>query len=208
MPDRFFFHFKSAPVQPGKGVHEQVADLNTYKALLSRPRWRSALSNFWVSPFIYTDGYRYNTVEHCFQAQKLYIPYGPNRSMGQGQPYEQTISYTLTLDSGSALGAADGADAQRQRKAIVLTKAELAHWDTLKEEVMAVAQFAKFSQSGELRQLLLDTGDAELWHGAARQKPVRMRSLERVREALRAGLSALPPLEQSLVADSEDEADA
>jgi hypothetical protein len=206
MPDRLFFHFKSAAVYPGTGVHEQVIDPSIYQPLVSRPRWRSALSNFWVSPFTFEDSRRYNSVEHCFQAQKLYIPYSPNRSMGQGEPFEATISYTLTLDSGSQLGTADGADAQRQRKAVVLTKAELAYWDTIKEGIMALAQFAKFSQNPELRQLLLYTGDAELWHGAARQKPTRMRSLEHVRAALRAGLTTLPPLENPLDADSEGDA--
>jgi predicted NAD-dependent protein-ADP-ribosyltransferase YbiA (DUF1768 family) len=206
MPDQLFFHFKSACVYPGTGVHEQVADKGLYKPLMSRPRWRSALSNFWVSPFTYTDGRRYNSVEHCFQAQKLYIPYSPNRSAGWLRPFEETIAYTLCLNSHSELSRAEGADAQRQRKAVVLTKLELQFWDSIKEEVMATAQFAKFSQSGELRQLLLDTGTAELWHGAPRQPRERMMSLERVRAALRAGLTELPTGVDALDEDSEGEA--
>jgi hypothetical protein len=206
MPDQLFFHFKSAAVYPGTGVHEHVAELGLYKPLVSRPRWRSALSNFWVSPFTYTDGLRYNTVEHCFQAQKLYIPYGPHRSAGWQREFWQTRAYQLCMDSHSELSRGEGVDAQRRRKDVILTKAELQYWDSIKEEVMAQAQFAKFSQNPELRQLLLDTRDAELWHGAPRQPRARIMSLERVRAALRAGLTELPAATAQLDADSEDEA--
>lgn len=200
-PDVLFFHSKSARVPPGKGVHERTS--RPYPTLVTNPRWREALSNFWVSPFQYTDSRRYNSVEHCFQAQKLKIPAGPMRSHGEPPPLEQQTWYSLTLDSGTPLSQGDGAAAQRQRKAILLSHAELAYWDTQKEEVIAAAQFAKFSQCGVLREILLATGDAELWHGAGRQRPARMRSLERVRAALRAGAATLPP-DGGDASDAED----
>jgi hypothetical protein len=110
------------------------------------------------------------------------------------------------MDSHSELSRGEGVDAQHRRKDVILTKAELQYWDSIKEEVMAQAQFAKFSQNPELRQLLLDTRDAELWHGAPRQPRARIMSLERVRAALRAGLTELPAATAQLDADSEDEA--
>jgi predicted NAD-dependent protein-ADP-ribosyltransferase YbiA (DUF1768 family) len=183
--DRLFFHFKSAQKPAGKGVHEVVAEPALYAALNRTPHWRSVLSNFWVAPFRFRDGYSYNSVEHCFQAQKLWIPNSPVRSMGGAIFFPKSMAFNFTRDSLSALGLADGATAQFMRKMLVLTPKELAHWDTVKEDVMEAAQLAKFSQTPELGAILLATGTAELWHAAARQKPVRMLCLERVRERLR-----------------------
>ena len=201
MQDILFFHSKSAPVLPGKGVHERVS--RPYPTLSANPHWRRALSNLWVSPFTYIDGYRYNSVEHCFQAQKLAIPYGNSRSSGSFVPFEHCKAFEFTMDSLSPLGVADGAAAQALRKSVLLTTHERFVWEKEKEEVMAQAQFAKFSQNPSLRAVLLATGDAELWHAAARQKPSRMLSLERVRSALRAGLPSLPSVSND--SDSEDE---
>jgi predicted NAD-dependent protein-ADP-ribosyltransferase YbiA (DUF1768 family) len=196
-PDVLFFHSKSARAPPGKGVHERTT--RPYPTLAANPRWREALSNFWVSPFQYTDGRRYNSVEHCFQAQKLKIPVGPMRSHGgDPPPLERQLWYSLTMDSFTRVSQADGAAARGMRKDILLSQAEIAYWDSQKEEVMAAAQFAKFSQNGALRDILIATGDAELWHGAARQRPARMWSLERVRAALRAGATAFPPHEEDI----------
>lgn len=206
MPDRLFFHSRSAVAVPGKGVNERLEyPTQTYSTLVANPHWRRALSNFWVSPFLYIDGHRYNTVEHCFQAQKLRIPYGPHRSAGPPRSFELTAAFELTLESLSQPSQGDGAAARALRKAVLLSQHELAYWDTQKEEVMAQAQFAKFSQCTTLRAVLLGTGEAELWHSAGRgQKPARMMSLERVRAALQQGCEALPP---PFEPDTDEEAD-
>lgn len=207
--DILFFHSKSARVLPGKGVHETVADVAAYQTLKNNPRWREALSNFWISPFTWTDGHRYNTVEHCFQAQKLYIPYSENRDVTRAAtsiPFEGTHEFAMfCLDATveiwggirnadgifhyfqESVAKQDGAAAQKKRKLYVLTASELAHWDSIKNTIMESAQYAKFNQNPTLREVLLATGKAQLWHGAARQPPVRMLCLERVRERLRSG---------------------
>lgn len=183
--DRLFFHSKSAQKVAGNGANEAVADPAAYAALNRTPQWRSVLSNFWTAPFRYTDGYTYNSVEHCFQAQKIWLPNSPLRSGGAAIPFPESMAFTFTQDSGSVLGLADGGVAQSMRKMMVLTPGELTHWGNMKDEVMEAAQLAKFSQNPELWEILLATGEAELWHGAARQKPSRMISLERVRSALK-----------------------
>lgn len=179
--DIFFFHSKSARALPGKGVHETVADPGAYRTLKNNPRWREALSNFWVAPFTWTDGHRYNTVEHCFQAEKL-------RLATRGDPSVETFLFRLfCLDAPDQFmfASADGSAAQKLRKHILLTPEELATWEEQKEHVMESAQFAKFSQTPVLREILLATGQAQLWHGAARQPRTRMLCLERVRATLR-----------------------
>lgn len=213
--DKFFFHSKSAVAAPGRGANEALASEEKYETLVKNPHWRRALSNFWVSPFT-LNGHRWNTVEHYFQAQKLYIPSGPEQDHTRNTemvPFTGTFQYpmfcldvefaswtpppTVILSQEAfnrmhATASADGSAAQKLRKCIKLTPSELALWDSRKEDVMARAQFAKFNQNPTLRGILLATGDAELWHGAARQPPARMMSLERVRAALRAGLTELP----------------
>lgn len=188
--DRLFFFSKSADKAPGKGSNERVADPAAYAALAARTNWRQALSNFWVAPFTGPDGHRYNTVEHYFQAKKLYIALGPERFFQEQsmQPFEATYLFrTFCLDAPDAAPSASegGAAAQKRRKMIYLAEPELTLWDARRENVMFDAQLAKFSQNDELKEILLATGNAELWHGAARQPPARMLSLERVREALR-----------------------
>jgi ribA/ribD-fused uncharacterized protein len=178
--DIFFFHSKSARALPGKGVHETVTDPAAYTTLKNNPRWREALSNFWVAPFTWTDGHRYNTVEHCFQAQKL--------CLAASNPFEETILFRIfCLDAPDQymFASQDGSAAQKMRKQIVLSPHQLTTWDAQKEGIMESAQYAKFSQTPVLREILLATGKAQLWHGAARQPRTRMLCLERVRERLR-----------------------
>ena len=210
--DRFFFHSKSAVAVPGRGVNEALVSGEKYETLVKNPHWRRALSNFWVSPFE-LEGHRWNTVEHYFQAQKLYIPSGPEQDPTRNTnivPFTDTFQYPMfcldvefaswtqpqnvvmsqeAFNQMHATASADGSAAQKLRKCIKLTPSELALWNGRKESVMARAQFAKFSQNPTLREILLATGNAELWHGAARQPAARMLSLERVRAALRAGLT-------------------
>ena len=188
--DRLFFFSKSADKPPGKGANERVADPLAYTHLKTFPNWRQALSNFWPAPFTAPDGHRYNTVEHYFQAKKLYIALGPERFFQEmpEQPFEETHLFKIFCLDANAVGSIateDGAAAQKRRKNIFLAPAEIALWDTRKEDVMYEAQLAKFSQNQDLKSMLLSTGNAELWHGAARQPPARMLSLERVRDSLR-----------------------
>ena len=189
--DILFFHSKSAakPV-PGKGSNEYVVDASAYTALAGKTNWRQALSNFWPAPFTAPDGHRYNSVEHYFQAKKLYIALGPERFFQQ-QP-EQTFEgsrlfkiFCLDAPDSAPSAAEDGSAAQTRRKHLYLAEAEIALWDQRKEGVMYEAQLAKFSQNSELKEILLATGSAQLWHGAAGQPRVRMETLERVREVLR-----------------------
>jgi predicted NAD-dependent protein-ADP-ribosyltransferase YbiA (DUF1768 family) len=204
---KLFFHSASAPVAPGHGRHETIypESLTTaeYSHLANNPHWRRALSNFWVSPFT-LDGHRWNTVEHYFQAKKL--------ALGHTRRFEDTDLFPLfCLDATPEtvapefahavpllrhIATADGRAARSKRKLIFLTGTNLEQWDAMKDELMAQAQFAKFSQCPTLRAVLLATGDAELWHGAARTPPARMLSLERVRSAIRAGATSLPELDE------------
>jgi predicted NAD-dependent protein-ADP-ribosyltransferase YbiA (DUF1768 family) len=78
----------------------------------------------------------------------------------------------------------NGLDAQKMRKARILSKEILEVWDKEKDEVMARAWRAKFSQNEEMRKVLLATGEAELLHTGPRIPLQRFVGLEILRKEL------------------------
>lgn len=102
----------------------------------TRGEW-GRFSNFAATPFT-LDGKRWRTSEHCFQAAKF-----------PGHPQADAIHAANSPAIAARLG--------RSRKAPLRPD-----WESVKEDVMRRALAAKFAAHGELRELLLSTGDAEL----------------------------------------------
>lgn len=84
------------------------------------------------------DGKYWPTTEHNFQAQKF-----------AGTPHEETVRLMSTPKAAAELG---------RNRSLPLRK----DWETVKDDVMRRALYAKFTQHPELRTLLLATGTAEL----------------------------------------------
>jgi ribA/ribD-fused uncharacterized protein len=94
-------------------------------------------SNF--APFpIDIDGMKWPTSEHFFQAQKF------------ARPEEQELIRRESSPHGAAKRGRDRRTPLRP------------DWESVKDEVMRCALRAKFTQHDQLRQLLLETGDAVL----------------------------------------------
>jgi ribA/ribD-fused uncharacterized protein len=168
LTDRLFFHSASADRPPGAGRHESIADPLAYAVLASIPNWRKMLSNFWVAELVF-DGLTYRTVEHCFQAAKIALA-------------DPTLAREFALESQSELAQGDGVAARKQRKLVLLDPEQLARWDREKHIVMQSAMRAKFTRHAALRNVLLATGDAQLWHGTGRgARPQRIWDLEAIR---------------------------
>lgn len=96
------------------------------------------LSNFWRCPQV-VDGVTYPTNEHFYQSEKsndkdikMWIAAAPN-------PF-------LAMKAGRSLRSHEMVD----------------YWDKIKVDVMLKGLRAKFTQNAELKQKLLDTGDAIL----------------------------------------------
>lgn len=170
MSDRLYYYSGSVDKAPGKGINEHMQTPGLYAQLGAEKDWRKKLSNFWVAPFE-LDGYDWNTIEHYFQGNKI----------GLADPDK---TYDFTIDSGSALGIADGSVAQKKRKMLVLNASLLAIWESTKDAVMIKAMRAKFTQNADLGTLLINTNGAELWHGTPRVPATRMHSLELIRTEL------------------------
>jgi len=170
--DILSFYSGSPNRSPGLGPHERISSMSRYKELDQIIYWRRKLSNFAVAPF-QLDGKTWRTVEHYFQAQKLRL-------------VDPELAETFTVESGTDLGTeGTGLDARNMRKAKLLSKELLKVWDSQKDEVMARAWAAKFSQNKEMKEVLLATGEAELWHSGPRIPLQRFVGLETLRTSLK-----------------------
>jgi ribA/ribD-fused uncharacterized protein len=97
------------------------------------------LSNFSEHGFT-LDGVRWPSVEHFYQAQKYVGTEAAERiRQADSAPIARKIGQDRSLHP-------------------------RADWDSVKEEVMRRAIWAKFEQNRQLRELLLATGDEELVH--------------------------------------------
>jgi hypothetical protein len=180
--DKLVFKSTSADKKPGKGIHESVADPSAYSDLARIKDFRRYLSNFdsscsfkWQGP--YDKEYTFRSVEHAFQGAKIYR-------------VDPAAGLRFTMESGDPIGLGDGAVAQKHRKLVKLSGAQLAAWASVSSEVMASASKAKYSQNpdGVAAQILKATGEAELFHlvtqrGAASML-VRFTHLEEIRSTL------------------------
>lgn len=103
----------------------------------SKSKAYSEFSNFHVSPFV-IDGIEWQTVEHYFQAQKF-----------PDDPLQDSIRLAKTPGLAKKFG--------RTR-----SESFVVNWDQIKEDVMYTGLQAKFTQNPDLKDLLINTGDATL----------------------------------------------
>lgn len=175
MPTRLCFFFKSKDVAPGMGSGEVAynqtlqQDVPDSIALQTIPKWRSVLSNFYVTetPILFR-GQHYRTAEHIFQAMKIAIT-------------DKSAADSFAIESNSELSKGDGAAARSARKLRVLTPAMLQEWDSIRPQVTRDMWMAKFGQDSKSALVLALTGKAELWHVAPRMKPEHWVDLEALR---------------------------
>lgn len=98
-------------------------------------------SNF-SSHSIKLDGKVWKTTEHYFQAQKF-------SGVKDGQKHMNDVYLAKTPGRAARIGR----DRQRPLRR---------DWESVKDEVMYRAVYAKFTQNEELKEILLGTGDAVL----------------------------------------------
>jgi len=168
--DKLCYYSKSANAPAGKGKNEFANNLTDYAELNKIANWRRILSNFYVEDFIFEDK-TYKSVEHAFQSAKIAL-------------VDIEKAKYFTVDSGHPIGNGDGAIAQKNRKLVVLNADQLAHWDTIKNDIMTAITLQRILQSDTYKNVLLLTGKAELWHVISRKGIVRNVYLEELRDAV------------------------
>jgi predicted NAD-dependent protein-ADP-ribosyltransferase YbiA (DUF1768 family) len=193
--DKFQFWSKSSDKEPGKGTGEYVDNVKEYKELIKTKDWRKMLSNFYISSFV-LDGKTWASVEHFYHATKF-----------RDFDNKDNFNYyeTFALESNSPWSKEPqkawiaGQAGKPNSKGIIPSKKidnvnipknvkMLNNFDNDKtgKKAMTIAFLAKFTQNEMLKNALLNTNNAELWHFRTRGKdPEYWDHLMRVRECIR-----------------------
>ena len=178
-----FYSKSSAKPAPGKGKGEKISEENLarYRKLSRIADWRKKLSNFWIAPFE-LDGHIWASVEHYYQASKFkqnnndfYLTFALDKN-----PEEEIVSNpAFAKGAGGKTGKFKG---KRVRPTKV--KIDPNFFPERHEEEMRAAQFAKFSQNEEMKEVLLLTGNAKLNHFQRGSAPITFTGLMEIRKQL------------------------
>ncbi len=213
MSDKFYFYSKSADVKPGKGSNEIINEPQDPRYSSLPKNFRKILSNFWIAPFT-LDGHRWNSVEHYYHAQK-FMSTNPewaieifsldgkeNQNIPENDVRQIAFDPALSKSAGGKGGNVKKLNYKRpknvQADPLFFSSASAGipghpTW-TRQDVAFFKAMCAKFSQHEDLKEVLQNTGDAELWHIMSRTtqtKWPRFWYLERIRELHRQGRDCL-----------------
>ena len=197
MKDKYLFYSKSADAKPGKGTNEYVNNPKEYQELGNIKDWRKMLSNFYPRPFVLDDE-TWNSVEHFFHAYK----FRDNKKPGKNYDFYKTFTLTsgspwaiepvIAKQAGKAgrVSPTTGKVFDKKIGDVKIPKEVTINPDFytkgLGVNVQTLGFLAKFAQNEDLKQVLLATNDAELWHYVGRGAPNQLwTNLMRVRDCIR-----------------------
>jgi predicted NAD-dependent protein-ADP-ribosyltransferase YbiA (DUF1768 family) len=177
----FQYYSKSAGNKfPGEGAGELLNKerKKEFIELSKIPDWRRKLSNFWESN-LKLDGKTWKSVEHYYQGNKF--------KEKHPEFYEKfTVESTSDISKYPALAkAAGGPTGKYEGKRVRDEKIKIDEgFFDKKDEVMTVAQEAKYEQNKDLADILLKTKDAKLMHFKRGSEPERQDILMKIRSEL------------------------
>ena len=171
---------------PGLGIGEKIRMdvLMEFVDLALINDWRKKLSNEWVQPFT-LDNHKWNSVEHYYQASKFkqtnpgfYLSF----SLDTGSDLSKNVE--MAKSAGGKTGKWEVDD-----KDVVLLRAENVEIDpdfykSRYNKELYDAQYAKFTQNKELKDLLMATKNAKLMHYVNNKPLEEYKQLMEIREKL------------------------
>jgi predicted NAD-dependent protein-ADP-ribosyltransferase YbiA (DUF1768 family) len=188
--DTFVFYSKSADVAPGKGKgsdwQEHVSDPRKYEKLIAIKNWRKMFSNFWEESFV-IDNHRWNSVEHYYHATKFrekYPDFYYSFSLDSNLPWSKD---PVKAKSYGRAGKTITTNKRLKIDSNIAMRSDF--YDGIDIKAMTVALYAKFSQNPYLREALISSSNAKLYHLVTRRgKKSELQHwphLERIRECLK-----------------------
>jgi len=187
---RFVFYSKSADKKPGKGSKEELTKGENYENLEKIKDWRKKLSNMYISPFV-IGGKKYISVENFFHSVKFsrdYPEFANTFSMdGNTEWSKDPFKSKQAGKQGRVYKGGRKFSCPKLPELINYKNAKMRadFYSGINNIAMTLALYSKFTQDKDLEKLLLDTGDAELYHYMRGQPLERWHHLERVRYCIK-----------------------
>ena len=164
--DVFVFYPKSSnKFPPGYGIGEKNKTMHNYDDLANIEEWRKKLSNYWQAEFK-LDGLKWLSVEHYYQGSKF-------------KKNNHAFYLQFSLNSGSDLSkdpimahSAGGITGRINNKKFRNPDIKIDD-DFVErgEKELFRAQYSKFKQNKDLKNILLKTGNAKLMLYRLKGKP-------------------------------------
>lgn len=178
----FQYYIKSnGKPKPGKGNGEKIPDekLKEFSKLSKIDNWRRKLSNLWDENIIIIGGKQWKSVEHFYQANKF--------KKNNPEYFEQ-----FSLDSDSELSkdpilakAAGSNTGKAGGKQIRPTNIQIdPDFSKKKDLIMEEALYAKFTQSDELKELIINTKNAKLLNYQVGDKSIVADDIMKIRSKI------------------------
>jgi predicted NAD-dependent protein-ADP-ribosyltransferase YbiA (DUF1768 family)/predicted glycoside hydrolase/deacetylase ChbG (UPF0249 family) len=166
----FSFYSKSGDKPlPGKGPGEKIPNdkIKEYTKLASIPQWRKKMSDYWIEPFL-LDDHKWSSVEHFYQASKF-------KRMNPDYYLSFSLDYGKELGKDAAMAKAAGSKDAKYNGTLLRpldVQVDPDFFGTRDNEAKSKARKAKFTQSDDLKNLLLATKTAKLVHQQKGKKPI------------------------------------
>ena len=174
--DSFFYYSKSKHAKPGYGTNEKNVTGNLYAELDAIADWRKVLSNFYIqtTSIVCPDtGLHFASVEHFHQAAKF--------------KHHNALYKTFSIEGGNypTGDAAKTAGGKSGKGRPVHLKNVSAVFGAHTANAANIAMAQKFTRDELSKRVLLNTGDALLYHSMGRGNPVTLQvELMKIRELI------------------------